>query len=367
MKTTILKPTSSFNANLGNRTNHASSLRGWLVIALLIGCFALCPMAQAVNPPLAPVPNPALPGGNTADGQNALLNLTSGTFNTAVGFDALLSNTDASFNTGFGAGTLLVNTANENTATGAGALLSNTIGDQNTANGAFALFNNTEGIRNTAIGSGALLNNTGDSNTAIGADALSTNTTGGLNVAIGGIALRDNEGNGNTAIGVGALFQATGGFNTAVGRLAGQSITTGNNIIAIGVQVDGISTVFGEVDDSCYIDNIFDADIDLGTATIVGVDADGKLGTNAVDAAGNKVPLASLLGGQRQAILNDKVETLQATVAQQQKQIETLIVQLKEQTDTFTAQLKEQAAQIQKVSAQLELNKPAPQTVKNDD
>jgi gas vesicle protein len=96
-------------------------------------------------------------------------------------------------------------------------------------------------------------------------------------------------------------------------------------------------------------------------------DADGKLGTNAVDAAGNKVPLASLLGGQRQAILNDKVETLQATVAQQQKQIETLIVQLKEQADTFTAQLKEQAAQIQKVSAQLELNKPAPQTVKNDD
>ena len=87
-------------------------------------------------------------------------------------------------------------------------------------------------------------------------------------MAIGGIALRDNEGNSNTAIGVGALFQSTGGFNTAVGRLAGQSITTGNNIIAIGVQVDGISTVFGEVDDSCYIDNIFDADIDLGTARL---------------------------------------------------------------------------------------------------
>jgi uncharacterized coiled-coil protein SlyX len=45
---------------------------------------------------------------------------------------------------------------------------------------------------------------------------------------------------------------------------------------------------------------------------------------------------------------------LEATVAQQQKQIETL-----------TAQLKEQAAQIQKVSVQLELSKAAPQTVKN--
>ena len=40
-----------------------------------------------------------------------------------------------------------------------------------------------------------------------------------------------------------------------------------------------------------------------------------------------------------------KVENLQATVAQQQKQIETL------------------TAGLQKVSAQLELNKPAPQTV----
>ena len=53
-------------------------------------------------------------------------------------------------------------------------------------------------------------------------------------------------------------------------------------------------------------------------------------------------------------MLNDKVEKLQAMVAQQQKQIETL-----------TAQLKEQAAQIQKVSAQIEVSKPAPQTVAN--
>jgi uncharacterized coiled-coil protein SlyX len=51
-------------------------------------------------------------------------------------------------------------------------------------------------------------------------------------------------------------------------------------------------------------------------------------------------------------MLNDKVEKLQATVAQQQKQIETL-----------TAQLGEQAAQIQKVSAQLEMSRPAARTV----
>ncbi len=49
-----------------------------------------------------------------------------------------------------------------------------------------------------------------------------------------------------------------------------------------------------------------------------------------------------------------KVQSLEATIAQQQKGMEVL-----------TAQLKEQAAQIQKVSAQLELKKRAPRTVVN--
>jgi hypothetical protein len=56
---------------------------------------------------------------------------------------------------------------------------------------------------------------------------------------------------------------------------------------------------------------------------------------------------------------------LQATVAQQQRQIETLTAQLKEQAAQFTTQLKEQAAQIQKVSAQVELSKPARTVVNN--
>jgi trimeric autotransporter adhesin len=48
------------------------------------------------------------------------------------------------------------------------------------------------------------------------------------------------------------------------------------------------------------------------------------------------------------------MEDLEARDAQQQKQIEAL-----------TKQLREQAAQIQKVSAQLEASKPAPQVVNN--
>ena len=60
-----------------------------------------------------------------------------------------------------------------------------------------------------------------------------------------------------------------------------------------------------------------------------------------------------------------KIEKLEATVAQQQKQIETLTAQLKEQAETFTAKLKEQATQIQKVSAQIEARNTAPQVVNN--
>jgi septal ring factor EnvC (AmiA/AmiB activator) len=48
------------------------------------------------------------------------------------------------------------------------------------------------------------------------------------------------------------------------------------------------------------------------------------------------------------------IAELKSTVALQQKDMQVL-----------TAQLKEQAAQIQKVSAQLEVSKPAPRTVAN--
>jgi hypothetical protein len=87
-----------------------------LLITLTLLCFALSPTAQAVSP----APDGGYPGGNTAEGQNALFSLTSGGYNTAVGFFSLRSNATGQFNT----------------ATGAGALLSNTTGPGNTAAGA---------------------------------------------------------------------------------------------------------------------------------------------------------------------------------------------------------------------------------------
>ena len=88
-----------------------------LTIALLLA-FGLMPHAKAVVPP----PDGGYPGGNTAEGQNALLSLTTGGFNTAVGYFSLSSDTTGNFNTAVGAGALLANTGDNNTAIGAAAL-----------------------------------------------------------------------------------------------------------------------------------------------------------------------------------------------------------------------------------------------------
>ena len=118
------------------------------VLSALV-CFGLTPVAKAVEPA---APATALAGGNTADGDNALLSLTTGFYNSAFGLDALLSISDQSFDTGIGAGALLLDTAGTNTAVGAGALILNSTGSANNAVGTFALFNNISGTFNNAHG-----------------------------------------------------------------------------------------------------------------------------------------------------------------------------------------------------------------------
>jgi len=50
-------------------------------VTFVLVAFTLQPIAEAVIPP----PDGAYPEGNTAERQNALLSLTTGTYNTAVG------------------------------------------------------------------------------------------------------------------------------------------------------------------------------------------------------------------------------------------------------------------------------------------
>ena len=387
-----------------------------ILITFSLVCFALVQNAQAVNPP----PDGGYPGGNTAEGQNALLNLTSGIYNTALGIFSLESNTTGNLNTGVGVGTLLANAADENTATGAGALLNNTTGSQNTANGAFTLFNNTEGGSNTANGFEALFNNTtGPANTASGYQALLSNTIGGTNTANGYRALASNTtGVGNTAIGNGALdANISGDNNIALGVAAGTSVITASNVIAIG-------STGANVSDSCYIDNIHGATSDPGTTLAVGVDASGKLGTTVssrrfkhdikpIDKASEAIlalkpmtfhyksdtkgtPQFGLIAeevaevnqdlivrdkkGEILSVRYDAVNAMllneflkehrknqeqEATITQQRKDFEAAIAQQQKEIEALTATVKEQASQIHRVSAQLEASKPAPQVVGN--
>ena len=261
-----------------------------LFVAFTLICPALTPGVHAV----VPAPDGGYPNFTTAEGQNALKNLTTGPGNTAVGWYSLFSNTDGSFNTAVGAGTLVLNIGNqaanegvENTAVGTGALLLNVTGSFNTAVGLKALLNNATGPGNTAVGADALLNNTtGDSNTATGAGALLSNTTGGENTAVGSNALFSNTSGGvnvavglgalmnnmtgtvNIAIGGGALANSGGNRNTAVGAGAGANLTNGDSNVYIGSDMAGVATE----SEHTYIRNINTTSVSGGGTDTVTVD-----------------------------------------------------------------------------------------------
>ena len=128
------------------------SHKSLLIIANTVGCFALCSVARAVNPP----PDGCYPNYTTAEGCDALKSLSGGAGNTAFGWRSLFSDTSGSFNTGLGAGALILNNGDSNTAVGAVALLLNSTGAENTAVGTQALLFN-DASYNTATGAASAL------------------------------------------------------------------------------------------------------------------------------------------------------------------------------------------------------------------
>jgi hypothetical protein len=214
-------------------------------------------------------------GQNTANGAFALFSNTTGIANTANGYSALFGNTTGGANTAIGNAALSSNTTGfDNTATGFGALKSNTTGGANTAEGRYALRENTTGGSNTANGVAALKNNTtGFDNTAIGFKALSSNATANDNTAIGQQALMSGTtGIENTAVGSDALHNnASGDLNTALGFAAGSQIT-GDRNVCIGAGAAGVAGV----NFTTWIDNVYSSS---ATARQVYVNSDNKIGT----------------------------------------------------------------------------------------
>ena len=184
------------------------------LIALGLVCNGLLPDAQAVNPP----PEGGYPGNNTALGDNALQNLTTGINNTALGFRALHDNTVGLSNTAVGSLALRNNRSGDrNTATGLGALFDNEAGNDNTANGFRALVHNRANA-NTAIGSRALENNNGGhDNIALGFRAGGNFSPGSNNIYIGNVGLTGENG----TIRIGDASQTT----TFIAGIAGSSVT----------------------------------------------------------------------------------------------------------------------------------------------
>ena len=382
----------------------------YIIFAAIFLALVYLSGAQAVNPP----PDGCYPNFTTAEGCNALKSLTTGAANTGVGWYSLFSNTTANGNTGVGAGALALTNTDNNTAVGAGALFLNTTGSENTAVGANALVHNDSGSDNNAFGTNALFGNIeGFFNNAHGRNALANNTASENN-AIGDLAMEDNtSGSSNTAIGDDALrFNVDGSGNVAIGDEAGTGLGPSvNNCIAIGAPGEG---PFAVLDNTCFIGSIYGQPVsDPGSQAAVYVDqfnvvgifnssrrykhdirpmdkasetlyrlkpvtfkfnsdwkATTQYGLIAEEVAevdpklvvhGKNGEVAAVHYEQiNNMLLNEflkehkKVQALEATVAQQQKGMEVL-----------TAQLKEQAAQIQKVSAQFEMSKPAAKVVVN--
>jgi hypothetical protein len=411
-----------------------------------LACFALAPQARAV----LPAPDGGYPGQNTAEGEDALLSLTTGVSNTAIGFNALFSNTGGLGNTAVGSSALRGNTWGfDNTAVGAAALDSNTTGFGNVAVGFSALLLSTATVGNTAVGFGALgLNTIGDANVAIGFDvlggnttgygnaatgydALITNSTGSNNAANGAFALSSNiSGNDNTATGFNALSgNATGDNNTANGSNALFQLRAGNNNIALGSRAggrlesgsnnisignDGVAHQSNTIrigtegtQTGTYIAGIANAAV---TGSPVYMDTtSGQLGLlssserfkDGIEPMGNaseallslrpvtfrykknidpkSAPQFGLVAEEVEKVNPDLVvrdaegkvftvryEAVNAMLLNEFLKEHLKVEQLEETVANLVTTVKKQASEMQKVRAQLELSKPAPQTVLNN-
>ena len=332
--------------------------------------------AFAVNPP----PDGGYPNGNTAEGEEALFNLTTGDNNTAVGFHALFSNIRGDNNTAVGWLALQHNTGGlANTAIGADTLVNNTIGDANAAFGGFALTNNSTGIRNTAIGVESLKKNNGNDNIALGYEAGMNISTGSSTICIGHPGVTSDT---NT-IRIGTSGVQTTAF---IAGISGASVPGGVGVV---VDVNGkLGTIVSSAafkNDVKPMDKASEAILSLKPVTfryrkeldpngvpqfglvaeevekvnpdLVARDQQGKPYTVRYEAV-NSMLLNEFLKAHR------KIEEQQTAIAQlklraaQQTKLETTVAQQQREIETLTSQ-------IEVVSQRLSADRPADRTVSN--
>jgi hypothetical protein len=244
------------------------------------------------------------------------------------------------------------------------------------------LFNNVAGGGNTALGHVAGANLTSSDNTLIGAAAGISLTTGGNNICIGvNVFGHDGESgfiriaNNNLQVAATNSKVFIGGINGAtVSAAATQVFVNANGQLGTAVSSARYKTdiesmgkssevIFSlrpvtfhykgdETNLPCF--GLIAEEVAKVNPDLILLDKEGKPQTVRYEQINAMLLNEFLKEHQTVKALKSTVEKQEALIAQQQKGMEVL-----------TAQLKEQAAQIQKVSAQLEVNKVAPQTVSN--
>jgi Chaperone of endosialidase len=364
---------------------------------------------------------------NTAVGGAALLLNTTGTENTAVGAAALVFNTDDD-NTAVGYQALNSNVAGfTNVAVGAFAGANNDSSGNgtavfNTALGGFALRDNVNGARNTAVGAGALepmlggndntavgelagsnytgteTNNVcigsgtegtagesnsiriGDASTSggidvINASALANAITIGAGTSTQGITILTLLGFGSVSVGNG-LQTANGASSCFVGGVFNQTPVAGSHAVVVGPNnklADGTLSSRRFKKDIAPIDKLSEGILALRPVTFhwkTDNTNEPEFGLVAEEVAEvnldwiTRNPQGEVSGVRYETIpvllLNEFLKEHKKVEAQQAN-----IAELRSTVGVLTAQLREQAAQIQKVSAQLEASKAAPQLVAN--
>jgi hypothetical protein len=247
-----------------------------------------------------------------------------GTANTAAGLNALFSNTEG----------------NENTANGHSTLQSNITGNDNTADGHDALFNNTTGSDNIAVGHGAGQNlTTGNNNIDIGnaggAGEANTIRIGRTNPFVGGHTATFIAGvSGAGVMGVAVKVNAAGQLGTAP-----SSVRFKENIKPMDKASEAIHALKPvtfhykkELDPEGITQfGLVAEEVEKVNPNLVARDAKGEVYTVRYEAV-NAMLLNEFLKARRQ-------------IDAQQKQIDAL------------------TAGLQKVSAQVEMSKPAPRVV----
>ena len=352
---------------------------------------------------------------NDAFGDSALWSNTTGSWNVAMGTSALVDNTTGGGNVAVGDDALSANiTGGENTAVGDVALESNTTGSGNVAVGSETLAYSTGASynlqgANTAVGYRALeytgapwvTGTGGDGNTAVGDRAMLYNVDGSFNCAFGMFALSADNGATN------------GSENVAIGDRAGYGLRSGVGNVYIGEHETA-----RDPNESyhTYIHNINTTSVSGGFADTVTVDLNTGLVGHLTSSRRHKEDIKAMDNGsemlyrlkpvtyrykkeidRNQALdygliaeevaevdpnlairnakgeietvrysainvmlLNEFLKEHKAFVAEQEK-----VKRLEAGVAGLVATVKEQAAQIQKVSAQLELRKPTQSLARN--